>query len=107
MKATLLIFATFLALPVAVSSGSPLSPSEAPAEKAWQILQQGLASNRAEKRANAVHALRLLPNNPRAQSLAESALADRSPKVRAAAAKALGLMGAVSSAPKLNEALKD
>jgi HEAT repeat protein len=82
-------------------------PAPAAAERAWLILQQGLANKRTEKRANAVRALRLLPNNPRAQSLAESALTDRSPKVKAAAAKALGLMGAVSSVPKLKAVLND
>jgi HEAT repeat protein len=39
--------------------------------------------------------------------LAENALADQNPKVRAAAAKALGPMGAVSSVPMLKEALND
>jgi len=102
MNRTLLILATFLALP-----GAPLSASEAPSARAWLILQQGLASNRAGKRENAVHALRLLPENPQAQEMAEKALADKSPQVRAAAARALGLMGAVSAAPKLKAALTD
>jgi HEAT repeat protein len=102
MSKMLLFLATVLALP-----GAPSSGSEAPPAKAWLILQQGLANKRAEKRANAVRALRLLPNNPRAQSLAEHALADRSPKVRAAAARALGPMGAVSSVPKLKAVLND
>jgi HEAT repeat protein len=39
--------------------------------------------------------------------MAESALADRNPKVRAAAARALGPMGAVSSVPKLKALLND
>ncbi|HEV3198837.1 MAG TPA: HEAT repeat domain-containing protein, partial [Bryobacteraceae bacterium] len=71
------------------------------------ILQQGLRSNRAGKRASAVHALRLLPQNPRGQNMAEKALVDQSPKVRAAAARALGLMGAVSAVPKLKAVLSD
>jgi HEAT repeat protein len=100
---TLLIFAILgTLLPAAPSSVSPT-----PAERAWLILQQGLANKRAEKRANAVHALRLLPNNPRAQKMAESALADRSPEVRAVAARALGRMGALSSVPKLKAVLND
>jgi hypothetical protein len=41
----------------------------------WLILPQGLANKRAERRTNAVHALRLLPNNRRAQRMAENALA--------------------------------
>ncbi len=84
-----------------------LPASETPTERSWQILQQGLENKRAEKRANAVHALRLLPNNPRAQMMAESALADPNPNVRAAAARALGPMGAVSSVPKLKAVLDD
>ena len=80
---------------------------QTPTERAWLILQQGLANKRAEKRANAVRALRLLPNNPRAQEMAESALADQNPTVRAAAARALDVMGAVSSVPKLKPVLDD
>jgi HEAT repeat protein len=86
---------------------APLHVPQTPAERAWLTLQQGLANKRAEKRANAVRALRLLPNNPRAQEMAENALTDPSPKVRAAAARALGPMGAVSSVPKLKEVLND
>ena len=39
--------------------------------------------------------------------MAERALGDQSPKVRAAAARALGRMGAVSSVPKLKAVLND
>src|SRR6266849_494968 len=84
-----------------------LPASQTPTERSWQILQQGLENKRAEKRANAVHALRLLPNNPRAQMMAENAQADSNPKVRSAAARALGLMRAVSSVPKLKAVLND
>src|ERR1700731_3115592 len=101
MNRILLILATFLL------SGAPSSASEPPTAKAWLILQQGLTSTSAGRRANAVHALRFLPNNPRAQEMAETALTDRSPNVRAAAARALGLMGAVSSVPKLKAVLND
>ena len=103
MIRTLLIFSilgTFLA-------AAPFPEPQAPTERAWLILQQGLANKRAEKRANAVRALRLLPNDPRAQKMAENALADQNPNVRAAAAKALGPMGDVSSVPKLKAVLDD
>ena len=80
---------------------------QTPTERAWLILQQGLANKRAEKRVNAVWALRLLPNNARAQEMAENALADQNPMVRAAVARALGPMEAVLSMPKLKEALND
>ena len=98
---TVSILATLLA------AAAPLPVSQTPTEKAWLILQQGLANKRAEKRANAVHALRLLTNNPRAQEMAEHALADQNPKVRATAARALGPMGAASSLPKLKALLND
>ena len=86
---------------------APSIVAPTPAERAWLILEQGVAGKTGEKRANAVHALRLLPNDPRAQKMAENALGDQSPKVRAAAAKALGSMGAVSSVPKLKAVLND
>ena len=103
MMRTLLIFSNLGTL----LPGGPLPVPQTPTERAWLILQQGLANNRAEKRANAVRALRLLPNNPRAQEMAESALADQNPTVRAAAARALDVMGAVSSVPKLKPVLDD
>jgi hypothetical protein len=102
MSRILLILATLLALSSAHSFGSQTSTA-----RAWVILQQGLKSHRAEERANAVHALRLLPHNPRAQEMAENALTDQCPTVRAAAARALGPMGSVSSAPKLKAVLND
>ena len=103
MMRTVLIFSILgTLLPAARSSAS-----QTPNERAWQILQQGIANKSAGKRANAVHALRLLLNNPTAQKMAENALADQNPKVRATAATALGLMGAVSAEPKLKAVLKD
>ena len=103
MIRTLLIFSILGTLLASAPSPEPQTPTE----KAWLILQRGLADKRAEKRANAVRALRLLPNNPKAQGMAENALADQNPKVRAAAVRALGPMGAVSSVPKLKAVLND
>jgi HEAT repeat protein len=103
MIRTLLIFSVLGTSLAAAAAPDPQTPRE----RAWLILQQGLANKRAEKRANAVRALRLLPNNARAQEMAKNALADQNPNVRAAAARALGPMGAVSSVPKLKEALND
>jgi HEAT repeat protein len=103
MMRTVLFFSIFGALLAA----APVPEPQTPTERAWLILQQGLTNKRAEKRANAVRALRLLPNNPKAQEMAENALADQNPNVRAAAAKALGLMKAVSSVPKLKAVLDD
>jgi HEAT repeat protein len=100
---TLLIFSILGTLLLAESLPVPQTPTE----RAWLILQQGLAHKRAAKRANAVRALRLLPNNSTARDMAENALADQNPSVRAAAARALGAMGALSSVPKLKAALND
>lgn len=102
MRVMLLILATLLALPEAPSFGS-----QPPNERAWLILQQGVTCSRAKKRANAVRALRLLRHNPKALEMVENALTDRSPAVRAAAARALGPMGAVSSIAKLKSVLND
>ena len=85
----------------------PAAPSQTPTMNAWRILEQGTGHKRAAKRANAVHALRLLTHNPRAQEMAERLLADPDAKVRAAAARALGPIGAVSSIPKLKALLSD
>ena len=92
---------------VALLCAVTVSASEAPAEHAWLILQEGLTSKRAAKRTNAVHALRTLVHNSRAQDMAEQALTDPDPKVRAAAARALGPMEAISSEPKLKALLND
>ena len=92
---------------VALLCAVTVSASEAPAERAWLILQEGLTSKRAAKRTNAVHALRALVHNSRAQDMAEQALTDPDPKVRAAAARALGPMEAISSEPKLKALLND
>ena len=96
-----------LAIATTVLPAEPSSVSQAPVARAWLILQQSFTSKRVAKRANVARALRLLPGDPRAQKMAESALTDPSPKVRAAAARALGPMGAVSSVPKLKAVLND
>jgi HEAT repeat protein len=75
----------------------PVTTSEPPVTRAWAILEQGVTNKSAAKRANAIHALRLLPDETRARSMAENALADSNPNVRAAAARVLGLMRATSS----------
>jgi HEAT repeat protein len=81
--------------------------SQAPAERAWSILEQGAADQNDERRAKAVHALGLVSKSERARKLAESALSDPKPDVRAAAATALGQIGLRGSVAKLKEAVKD
>jgi HEAT repeat protein len=102
---------TILVLLVAVLAvQSPPQTSSQPAESAdaaWTILQNGLTDKNADKRANATHALGLLPHNARAQQLAEKALTDPNADVRTQAAAALGQMGAASSQKRLEEVLKD
>jgi HEAT repeat protein len=78
-----------------------------PKEKAWNILAGGVAEKNAIKRADAVEALGLLPRDARARTMAEKALSDDNPRVRSAAALALGDMRSSRSIPKLNEALSD
>jgi HEAT repeat protein len=95
------------AVAAALLVAAAASASEAPTERAWLILQEGLTSKRAAKRADAVHALRILVHNSRAQEMAEQALTDPDPKVRASAARALGPMEAASSEPRLKALLND
>jgi HEAT repeat protein len=83
-----------------------LLPAQTPVDRSWSILENGLADKSADTRVKAVHALGLITNNAKAQQLAERALSDAKPEVKASAAGALGHMGAKSAAPKLIEAVK-
>lgn len=91
---------TALALTVSLSAQT----SE---ERSWKILKDGLANEKAEPRAKAADALGLLRKNDRARQMAEAALSDSDPDVRAEAATALGEIGLEASAPKLKNALTD
>ena len=82
-------------------------PEPDPQEQAWQILQGGLQDRKASNRTVAVQALSLLPGNRRATSFALSALSDKSPEVRAAAAVVLGQQHARAAIPALKQALND
>lgn len=84
-----------------------VAPGQNPEEKAWQVLQKGLHDSNVAERVVATRVLGLIPDDSRAVGMAEQALQDKAPAVRAAAATALGQMGARGSAPKLREALKD
>src|SRR5260370_29367523 len=81
--------------------------AETPEQQAWDILRAGVNQKSTGKRTQAVRALRLLPDNPEATKMAQTALQDRKPEVRAAAATALGLMGSKESTPELKKALSD
>lgn len=89
-----------------IFGSSPAFP-QTPQENAWEILQAGLKEHRTSKRAAAVGALGLLQGDPLAIESAEKALGDKQPAVRAAAATALGQMGARPSISLLKQALAD
>jgi HEAT repeat protein len=100
------VLGTF-AIAAALLPATDVSAPEAATTRAWGILQQGVTSKSSAKRLNAIHALRLLPNNAQAQEMVENALSDTNQKVRATAARTLGLLKAVSSCPRLKALLDD
>ncbi len=81
--------------------------SQASIEKAWGILRDGLKNENADKRAKAVRALGLLQGNVEAEKAAVSALHDKKPNVRMAAAAALGSMQGQHANVELEGALLD
>jgi HEAT repeat protein len=104
----LLPFLTCLTLAASIYSAAQQSnDSDSAKQKAWDMLQTSSASKRTGDRTNAIRALGLLPDNARAQKMAEEALHDPKPEVRTAAATALGQMRATSSIPQLEKALAD
>ena len=74
-----------------------LSFGQAPAQRAWEILEIGHNSHSTKERVNAVRALGQLPGNSHAIQLAEQAISDKKPEVRAAAALTLGRLGSLHS----------
>jgi HEAT repeat protein len=104
----LLILAELMLCPHAL----PQEPSQADAQdasrdKAWDILRTGSRASNFDKRANAIQSLGMTSRDPDAVQLAEEALHDKEPIVRASAAKALGAMGSTESIPRLRDALSD
>lgn len=81
--------------------------AQSPSEKAWKLLSDGAQDKSYEKRGKVMHALALLPQDAKAQAMAEAALKDDREEVRAAAAEALGVMGAKGSVAKLKAAVND
>ena len=111
---TILIF--FLCLvPAAAQNGTEAhknaagaaNEAKSPIERAWELLDKGVASNSAETRRIAVGALGVVINNPHVIRIAEKSLHDSNAQVRAAAATALGKMHASASIPRLVAALDD
>ena len=81
--------------------------STTPREHAWQILEDACTGDKTGDRATAILVLGLIPNDLRSTRLAEKALTDEKPEVRAAAAAALGNMKSRKSIPKLKTAMDD
>ncbi len=92
---------------VVLACASMAYAADAPVQKAWNILRTAVTDENAETRAAAVRTLGLLPGDSNAVALAEKALGDPKPEVRAAAATALGQMRSTRSLPKLRSTLND
>jgi len=76
-------------------------------QDAWKILETGMSDSNTSERAVAVRVLGLISHDARSVEMAEKALQDKAPEVRAASAQALGQMDSKNSIPKLHELLKD
>jgi HEAT repeat protein len=92
---------------LALILGADVLYAETPEERAWGMLRNGVNDSNTAKRTQAVFALRLLTIDPEATELAEAALKDRKPEVRAAAATALGSIGSSEAIPALKKVLND
>ena len=90
-----------------ITAMGTIAQAQTATEKAWNILNAASSDSSLEKRAQSIAALGLITKNPKAQELAEKALKDEKPEVRAAAANALGDMQATDAIPSLKNALKD
>src|SRR5437899_5472804 len=84
-----------------------LPASKSADERAWGILRDGSKDENADKRAKAVRVLGLLAQNAEAEKAALSALQDKKPNVRIAAATALGSMQAQHANLELEGVLQD
>jgi HEAT repeat protein len=93
--------------PASTAASEAGSQARSLKEQAWEVLQNGVAADNKQDRAAAVHATGLIRNNSRARKIAESALQDDAPEVRAAGAAALGDMQSRRSIPKLKSATDD
>jgi HEAT repeat protein len=91
--------------PPAPASPPRAKTSTTPKEQAWQILEGACTGDQSGDRATAILVLGLIPNDPKSAKLAQKALTDERPEVRAAAA--LGNMQSRASIPKLKVAMED
>jgi HEAT repeat protein len=98
----------WVAMAFAQETPQPNSTSTSnPKLQAWTILDNGVANSSYEKRAKAVQVLGLIKGDPEAEKLGLKALTDERPEVRAAAAAALGDMGAKGALPELYKMFHD
>jgi HEAT repeat protein len=88
-----------------ISAGTALAQGSEQA--AWEVLRSAQKSHSTTKRVTSVRALGFLTDDRRAVMLAEEALSDKNPDVRAAAATAIGQIGSTASVPALKNALQD
>jgi HEAT repeat protein len=96
-----------LLVTVALVASSLVSLAETPQHRAWEILETGTAEKSPAVRAMAVGSLGLVLHNSKAAAIAQKALEDEKPEVRAAGARALGEMRYAPSVPTLRKALAD
>jgi HEAT repeat protein len=88
-------------------AAQPPALPEDPKATAWEILESGTKADKLSDRATAIRVLGLMTKNSHAENIAEAALNEEKPEIRAAAATALGEMQARSSIPKLRDLLAD
>jgi HEAT repeat protein len=93
--------------PPAAASPARVKSATNPKDQAWQILGDACTGDKTGDRATAILVLGLIPNDARSAKLAQKALTDERPEVRAAAAAALGDMQSRASIPKLKVAMED
>jgi len=94
------------------AAGTPSIAQDASAQNsqqtAWTVLNNGLQDNNNDLRTRATRVLGELDGDPKAVDAALTALTnDKQPQVRAAAAQALGEMGAKDAVAQLYAAFKD
>ena len=86
----------------------PQSSDQPSVDTAWTVLNTGLEDNSTDMRAKTVRVLGVIDNDQKAEQAALKALQnDQQAAVRAAAAQALGEMGAKGSRDQLHAAFKD
>jgi len=98
---------SIVSLVVLALSPPHVRAGQTPRERARSLLQRGAEDKNNGRRAKAVLALGLAPEDYAARCMAEQALFDNQPEVRRAGAAALGRMNAQLSIPLLKYALRD